>query len=373
MISNVRDLIARTLSSTKRHTVFTLLFAVVMLLQSCNSSIHEKQADVYDEYVKKIESVSEYDSLKKLNDRLNNELARVLKENSKQLIKEGNKGSKDEIVKLNAAEKAYVKAYISKIAPLIIKKQNKIYDDAIVALTKCTSVSELTNLNGKTYEEQKKLSRNNSWELKTMNKEEKYQKEASALELKKIHFDTLYIKYSAPYIVEETEHYTGMVETADDYEQLKEIADMLNRQRIMFCSEKDSLLARMIAGDKNLLNAAGGICHKEAVAIIEAGERFDSVYMNKFIPLYLETEKNMYEGVVKIIETTNDKEGLNDIGKYTPDALAYFFSRNDREKKWLDEKVKTDSTVFSEQRKARDNAMELMNDLYNKKMNNLGK
>lgn len=340
------------------------MFMAVFSMLSCGNSLNEMQADIYEEYTGKIKDVEEYDSLKKLNGELNGELARLLKENHEQLLEESKKNDKEDIEKLNKAEKAYVDSYIGKIAPLIMQKQNAAYDNAISKVSSCATTAELTSLNSSTYEEAKKLSRENSWEMSVITKRGKHADEIAALEIKKIHYDTLYIKSAAQFITKETEYYTGLAEKAEGYEALKEVKEELDRRRMTFCTEKDTVMNMIIAGNEKTLEKTdsivaknNGACRKEIIEIITAAIRFDSVYMEKFIPCLIEKEKEMYEGALNIISTGND-EDFNNIKEFFPGAQRYFFSSNDRELKWLKSRLETDPKAFSEYTEGRNRALE---------------
>ena len=212
--NNYTESLSIMIAISKRTAVKMLssifIFMAALSMQSCGDSINEKQADIYEEYTEKIKDVEVYDSLKKLNGKLNDELIWLLKENHEHLLEESKKSDKKDAEKLNKAEKAYVDSYIGKIAPLIIQKQNAAYDNAIAKVTSCTTTAELTSLNSSTYEEAKKLSRENSWEMSVITKRGKHADEIAALEIKKIHYDTLYIKSAAQFITKETEYYTGL-------------------------------------------------------------------------------------------------------------------------------------------------------------------
>ena len=225
---------------TKSAMVYTLLLTALISLSACSDSIQKMQASIYEEYTEKIKDVTEYDSLKKINDRLNNEFVTLFKENSEQLLEESKKGDKGDIKELKEAEKRYVDSYIGKIAPQIIKKKNSAYDNAITGIGKCASTSELTSLNSKTYNDIKKIDKANSWELKEMNKRDP--KEIQSLTTKSIKYNTSYIKAATPFIIEEIKRYTAIVEQTDGYEELKEIKNEYYRKRNMFCTEKDTIL-----------------------------------------------------------------------------------------------------------------------------------
>lgn len=347
--------------------VYTLLLVAIISLNACSDSIQKMQADIYDEYTGKIKDVEEYDSLKKLNGELNNELITLFRENSEQLLKESKNSNKEDVKALKEAEKAYVESYIGKIAPLIIQKKNSAYDNAIAELSKCTSSPELTSLNSRIYNEIKKLDKENSWELKVIGK--KYIKDLLALNTKSSEYNTLYIKTVTPFIVEEVNRYTGLANQAEGYEDLKDVKNEFHRRMNMFCTPKDTILNTVFHNKEaleTLLSTAN--CKEEIKSMISAEAEFDSVYMNKFLPCYLEKEKELYEGVIKVLERSNDKQLLKDIEDLFPGIQKNFYSINVKEKRWLENKLKVDSTAFKEYVLPRDEALLRMNTLYNEKM-----
>ena len=354
---------------TKSTMVYTLLLTALISLSACSDSIQKMQAEIYEEYTEKIKDVTEYDSLKKINDRLNNEFITLFKENTEQLLEESKKGDKGDIKELKEAEKRYVDSYIGKIAPQIIKKKNSAYDNAITGIGKCASTSELTSLNSKTYNDIKKIDKANSWELKEMNK--RYPKEIQSLTAKSIKYNTSYIKAATPFIIEEIKRYTAIVEQTDGYEELKEIKNEYYRKRNMFCTEKDTIL-NLVFNEKMILDtlrsSTKNDCLSEIKSIIETEAVFDSVYMNKFIPFYLEKEKEFYEGVITVLESSEDKQLLNDVQTLFPGINNNFHSINLKERRWLENRLKEDSTAFKEYILPRNEALQRMNTLYNKKI-----
>ena len=354
---------------TKSAMVYTLLLTALISLNACSNSIQKMQASIYEEYTEKIKDVTEYDSLKKINDRLNNEFVTLFKENSEQLLEESKKGDKGDIKELKEAEKRYVDSYIGKIAPQIIKKKNSAYDNAITGIGKCASTSELTSLNSKTYNDIKKIDKDNSWELKEMNK--RYPKEIQSLTAKSIKYNTSYIKAATPFIIEEIKRYTAIIEQTEGYEELKEIKNEYYRKRNMFCTEKDTIL-NLVFNEKMVLDtlrsSTKNDCLSEIKSIIETEAVFDSVYMNKFIPFYLEKEKEFYEGGITVLESSEDKQLLNDVQTLFPGINNNFHSINLKERRWLENRLKEDSTAFKEYILPRDEALQRMNTLYNKKI-----
>ena len=349
--------------------VYTLLLTALISLNACSNSIQKMQAEIYEEYTEKIKDVTEYDSLKKLNDRLNNELVTLFKENYEQLLEDSKNGDKGDIKELKEAEKRYVDSYMGKIAPQIIKKKNSAYDNAITGIGKCTSTSELTSLNSKTYNDIKKIDKANSWELREMNK--RNPKEIQSLAAKSIKYNTSYIKAATPFIIEEIKKYTAIIEQTEGYEELKEIKNEYYRKRNMFCTEKDTIL-NLVFNEKIVLDtlrsSTKNDCLSEIKSIIETEAVFDSVYMNKFIPLYLEKEKEFYEGVTTLLESSEDKQLLNDVQTLFPGINNNFHSINLKERRWLENRLKEDSTAFKEYILPRDEALQRMNTLYNKKI-----
>lgn len=354
---------------TKSTMVYTLLLTALISLNACSNSIQKMQAEIYEEYTEKIKDVTEYDSLKKLNDRLNNELVTLFKENSEQLLEDIKKGDKGDIKELKEAEKRYVDSYMGKIAPQIIKKKNSAYDNAITGIGKCTSTSELTSLNSKTYSDIKKIDKANSWELREMSK--RNPKEIQSLAAKSIKYNTSYIKAATPFIIEEIKKYTAIIEQTEGYEELKEIKNEYYRKRNMFCTGKDTIL-NLVFNNKAVLDtlrsSTKNDCLSEIKSIIETEAVFDSVYMNKFIPLYLEKEKEFYEGVTTLLESSEDKQLLNDVQTLFPGINNNFHSINLKERRWLENRLKEDSTAFKEYILPRDEALQRMNTLYNKKI-----
>lgn len=354
---------------TKSTMVYTLLLTALISLNACSNSIQKMQAEIYEEYTEKIKDVTEYDSLKKLNDRLNNELVTLFKENSEQLLEDSKKGDKGDIKELKEAEKRYVDSYMGKIAPQIIKKKNSAYDNAITGIGKCTSTSELTSLNSKTYNDIIKIDKANSWELREMNK--RNPKEIHSLAAKSIKYNTSYIKAATPFIIEEIKKYTAIIEQTEGYEELKEIKNEYYRKRNMFCTEKDTIL-NLVFNNKVVLDTLRSSikndCLSEIKSIIETEAVFDSVYMNKFIPFYLEKEKEFYEGVTTLLESSEDKQLLNDVQTLFPGINNNFHSINLKERRWLENRLKEDSTAFKEYILPRDEALQRMNTLYDKKI-----
>lgn len=367
VLSSILDFVHTTF--TKSTMMYTLLLTALISLSACSDSIQKMQASIYEEYTEKIKDVTEYDSLKKINDRLNNEFVTLFKENSEQLLEESKKGNKGDIKELKEAEKRYVDSYIGKIAPQIIKKKNSAYDNAITGIGKCASTSELTSLNSKTYNDIKKIDKANSWELKEMNK--RYPKEVQSLTTKSIKYNTSYIKAATPFIIEEIKRYTAIVEQTDGYEELKEIKNEYYRKRNMFCTEKDTIL-NLVFNEKIVLDtlrsSTKNDCLSEIKSIIETEAVFDSVYMNKFIPFYLEKEKEFYEGVTTVLESSEEKQLLNDVQTLFPGINNNFHSINLKERRWLENRLKEDSTAFKEYILPRDEALQRMNTLYNEKI-----
>ncbi len=367
VLSSILDFVHTTF--TKSTMMYTLLLTALISLSACSDSIQKMQASIYEEYTEKIKDVTEYDSLKKINDRLNNEFVTLFKENSEQLLEESKKGNKGDIKELKEAEKRYVDSYIGKIAPQIIKKKNSAYDNAITGIGKCASTSELTSLNNKTYNDIKKIDKANSWELKEMNK--RYPKEIQLLTAKSIKYNTSYIKAATPFIIEEIKKYTAIIEQTEGYEELKEIKNEYYRKRNMFCTEKDTTL-NLVFNEKMVLDtlrsSTKNDCLSEIKSIIETEAVFDSVYMNKFIPFYLEKEKEFYEGVTTVLESSEDKQLLNDVQTLFPGINNNFHSINLKERRWLENRLKEDSTAFKEYILPRDEALQRMNTLYNEKI-----
>lgn len=367
VLSSILDFVHTTF--TKSTMVYTLLLTALISLNACSNSIQKMQAEIYEEYTEKIKDVTEYDSLKKLNDRLNNELVTLFKENYEQLLEDSKNGDKGDIKELKEAEKRYVDSYMGKIAPQIIKKKNSAYDNAITGIGKCTSTSELTSLNSKTYNDIKKIDKANSWELREMNK--RNPKEIQSLAAKSIKYNTSYIKAATPFIIEEIKKYTAIIEQTEGYEELKEIKNEYYRKRNMFCTGKDTIL-NLVFNNKAVLDtlrsSTKNDCLSEIKSIIETEAVFDSVYMNKFIPLYLEKEKEFYEGVTTLLESSEDKQLLNDVQTLFPGINNNFHSINLKERRWLENRLKEDSTAFKEYILPRDEALQRMNTLYNKKI-----
>ena len=348
--------------SSRRSLHFTvfMLFAVFALF-SCSDSVSVKQAGIYEEYTEKIAGAAGYDELKKVNNELNSELMALLRENSEELVEEvKSRPSADDVKTLNDAEKAYVSAYISKIAPLIMQKQDSVYDACLDAVTKAASATELTSQKNKANAALDKIARDNSWELKMMAANGGFSKEMAALNSQKRHLDTVYVKVAAPFLIGEINSYTDKVMSADGYEELKELKLQLGRRMASYCTEKDTLLNNLVTGRE---------CDREIRGIISSKLHFDSVYMNKFMPYYLEKEAMMYDGVTELLMNMDNPELLNELQKYFPRVQNYFFSVNMEEKKWLERAQKSNPDIFGKQVQSRNEAIMRMNELYNEKMN----
>ena len=80
VLSSILDFVHTTF--TKSTMMYTLLLTALISLSACSDSIQKMQASIYEEYTEKIKDVTEYDSLKKINDRLNNEFVFYIRNNN---------------------------------------------------------------------------------------------------------------------------------------------------------------------------------------------------------------------------------------------------------------------------------------------------
>ena len=197
----------------------------------------------------------------------------------------------------------------------------------------------------------------------------KHIKDLLALNKKSTEYNNLYIKTVAPFIVEEVNRYTGLAKQAEGYEELKDVKNEFHRRLNMFCTPKDTIL-NTVFNNKEALETLQSTtnCMEEIKSMISAEAEFDSVYMNKFLPCYIEKEKELYEGVIKVLESSNDKQLLKDVEALFPGIQKNFYSINVKERRWLENRLKVDSTAFKEYILPRDEALLRMNTLYNKKI-----
>lgn len=336
-------------------------FALVTMfsfLVSCSSSMDSRQAGLYLEYEERLQSLDSYDEIKELNNKLNNEIEQLIRENSDEVVERSNKADKGDMQDLNKAEKKYVDAYLAKIAPLIISKQNEAYDNSLAELLSSESSAELVAAKNRADAEIAKLQKENKWELSQINTDSRYQKELAGILSKKTHFDTIYIKAVAPCMVNDINGYAAAAANADGYEQLFEVKNRLQRALSVYCTEKDVVLNNLITGRE---------CNAEIVSIREAKYKFDAIYYERFIPCYLEVKREMFEGIITLLEDIDNSEDINDLTKYFGEIQNSFLSAHAQEERWIENMIKSGNVKYGKEINEIDSVVAKMNEIYNEK------
>lgn len=309
---------------------FSMATFALLLMVSC-ANIYDKQANIYDDYRAKLDTATSCNSLKGVNDALEQEIVFLLRRNSQEVVAAAKEGKKyrDSEKALAKAETEYVNAYLGKIVPMIIKEQNDKYADAVQKMETLSTYDELAALNRSLNGSVADIAKKYADEFKKVMAKNIFAEQRAALEKTKNNYMAVYASKIAPllYTKEKSIYDSYMLKlgAAAGYERLKEISQFCKSEIAIFNNDNAEVLQKMSANDYSE--------QKAAVAVAKA--EFEQRYMEKVALVLLDYQKELYTGTLEVFADIKNADELDKVNRAFIDVSNIIAQDNSEELKWI--------------------------------------
>lgn len=328
-----------------------VLSAFVLLVAGCSGDVYDGQAALYDEYKERLDTVSSYESIKKLNTELNTKMVAYVKSNSEDIVQFHREAAKHKegVSTLVKAESDYVKAYLGKVMGYVLKQQTDLYAEYAEKVNAAQGYDELVKLNNSLSGAVSKLGSENKDEFKKATALNICQEQFAALNKAGEAFRNTYISKIAPCIFPAEaaiyNKYLDKLRAVNDYKELKQVKHFLDKELLLF-NNANSMVT--IAPDAYL-------SEKEAVAKVK--DAFLSAYMQKVAMPMIEYQKNLYSGTAELFATVKDAAELKALKTDFVLVNKQFLTENEAELEYIAAEIAAGNTVYRRE-------MEVVNSLF---------
>ena len=314
--------------------------ASVLLVTGCSGDVYDKQVAVYDDYSSRLDTVSSYESLKKLNTNFNAAIVAVVKGNSEEVVQAHKEASshKEGIKSLVKAESAYVKAYLNKVMDYVLPKQIDLYTEYLAKIADAKEYDELVRLNRSLTSAISKLGSENNDEFKKATAFKICQDKVAALNKAGEAYQKAYIEKVTPLLYGAEagiyNKYRAKLSGVDGYRDLKELKLFLDKEIALFTN------------DNSMIKIAPDAYVAEKEIALKAKEEFATAYMNRIVMPLIEYQKNLYTGALKLFKTTVNSAEFNSLKSDFLTLNKQFIADNSSELDFIATAIAKGNTVY---------------------------
>lgn len=305
------------------------------LLVSCSAlegDVFEAQADIYNEYKDRLDTVSSYQNAKAVNEELERELVDFIKANGEKFADAG-KNANDNSAgekRLAKAEADYIQTYLNRFFQFSIKEQIALYAEYSSKIACAASYEELLALDSSLGSALADINSKSSAEIKVANAKSMMKEQFAELSKAQKEYIGIYAGNMAPYVYGKEkgiyEKYLSKLADAKGYEQIKEVR-LYQKSEIAIFGNSNAKVYQHIAEN-------GYAAEKSALSA--AKENFERSYMVKMAPEILAYRKQIYEGALEILASAKNVEELDRANNAFMEVSNRFMNDNAEELQWIE-------------------------------------